>query len=54
MLNETYMVCFIRTNLSERCFMKLSLLFAVMDVLILLAYPVVYITHLIRKKMGVK
>jgi hypothetical protein len=34
--------------------MKLNLLFAVIDVLILLAYPVVYIIHLIRKKMGVK
>jgi hypothetical protein len=34
--------------------MKLYLLFAVMDLLILLAYPVVYIVHQVRKKMGVK
>jgi len=34
--------------------MKLYLLFAVIDLLILLAYPVVYITHQVRKSMGVK
>lgn len=34
--------------------MKLYLLFAVMDLLILLAYPIVYIVHRVRKKMGVK
>lgn len=34
--------------------MKLYLLFAVIDLLILLAYPVVYIVHRVRKLMGEK
>ena len=34
--------------------MKLYLLFALIDLLILLAYPVAYIAHWIRKMMGVK
>jgi hypothetical protein len=34
--------------------MKLYLLFAMMDMLILLAYPIVYIIHQIRKVMGLK
>jgi hypothetical protein len=34
--------------------MKLNLLFIVIDILILLAYPIVYIIHRIRKAMGVK
>lgn len=34
--------------------MKLHLLFIVIDILILLAYPIVYIIHHIRKVMGVK
>lgn len=34
--------------------MKLHLLFIVIDILILLAYPIVYIIYRIRKVMGVK
>lgn len=34
--------------------MKLYLLFAVIDMLILLAYPIVYVAHHVRKMMGVK
>ena len=34
--------------------MKLYLLFAMIDVLILLAYPIAYITHQLRKMMGSK
>jgi len=34
--------------------MKLYLLFAVIDLMILLAYPIVYIIHQIRKLMGSK
>ena len=34
--------------------MKLYLIFALFDVLILLAYPIVYILYRIRKMMGVK
>lgn len=34
--------------------MKLYLFFAVIDLLILLAYPVVYIFQHVRKMMGVK
>jgi hypothetical protein len=34
--------------------MKLYLFFALIDALILLAYPVVYLIHRIRKLMGVK
>jgi hypothetical protein len=34
--------------------MKLYLLFAVIDLLILLAYPIAYITHQLRKMMGSK
>jgi hypothetical protein len=34
--------------------MKLYLLFTVIDILILLAYPVVYIIHHVRRRMGVK
>jgi hypothetical protein len=34
--------------------MKLTLLFAVIDLLILLAYPVVFISHHVRKAMGMK
>ncbi len=34
--------------------MKLYLLFAIIDILILLAYPIVYIIHRVRRLMGVK
>lgn len=34
--------------------MKLYLLLAAIDIMILLAYPVVYVIHRIRKMMGVK
>ncbi len=34
--------------------MKLYLLFAVIDLLTLLAYPIVYIVHRLRKMMGTK
>lgn len=34
--------------------MKLYLFFMLIDLLILLAYPVVYIVHHIRRMMGVK
>ena len=34
--------------------MKLYLLFAVMDLLILLAYPIAYVANYIRKMMGAK
>jgi hypothetical protein len=34
--------------------MKLTLFFAVIDLLILLAYPVVYIVHHVRKAAGMK
>ena len=34
--------------------MKLYLLFAVIDLMILLACPIVYVIHRIRKMMGVK
>ena len=34
--------------------MKLYLLFAVIDILILLIYPFVFIFHRVRKMMGVK
>jgi hypothetical protein len=34
--------------------MKLYLLLAAIDLMILLAYPVVYVIHRIRKMMGVK
>ena len=34
--------------------MKLYMLFAVIDLLILLAYPIVYIVHQVRKMMGSK
>ena len=34
--------------------MKLYILFAVIDLLILLVYPLVYITHQIRKMVGAK
>lgn len=34
--------------------MKLYLLFAIIDIMILLAYPFVYIFHHIRRMMGVK
>ena len=34
--------------------MKLTLLFIVIDTLILLAYPIVYLIHRIRKMIGVK
>jgi hypothetical protein len=34
--------------------MKLHLLFIIIDILILLAYPIVYIVHRVRKVMGVK
>jgi hypothetical protein len=34
--------------------MKLYLLFAIIDALILLAYPIVYIIHRVRRMMGVK
>jgi hypothetical protein len=38
----------------EKKEMKLYLIFAVIDLLILLAYPIVYITHRIRKMMNSK
>jgi|CXWL01.1.fsa_nt_gi hypothetical protein len=34
--------------------MKLYLLFAAIDLLIFLAYPIVYIIHHVRKMMGSK
>ena len=34
--------------------MKLYLFFAVIDLLILLAYPIVYVVHLVRKTISVK
>lgn len=34
--------------------MKLYFLFALIDALILLAYPIVYIIHRVRRMMGVK
>ena len=34
--------------------MKLYLLFAMIDMLILLAYPIAYVAHWIRKGVGVK
>jgi len=34
--------------------MRLYLLFAIIDIVILLAYPVVFIFHQIRRMMGVK
>ena len=34
--------------------MKLYLLLAAIDLMILLAYPLVYVIHRIRKMMGVK
>lgn len=34
--------------------MKLQLFFIVIDILILLAYPIVYVIDYIRKKLGVK
>ncbi len=34
--------------------MRLYLLFAIIDIMILLAYPVVFIFHHIRRMMGVK
>ena len=34
--------------------MKLYLLFAAIDLLILLAYPIVYIAYHVRKMIGVK
>jgi hypothetical protein len=34
--------------------MKLYLIFAVIDLLILLAYPIVYIAHRVRKMMNSK
>jgi hypothetical protein len=34
--------------------MKLYLILALMDLLILLAYPILYIVHRARKKMGDK
>ena len=34
--------------------MKLYLLFAVIDLLILLAYPIVYVAHHVHKMMGMK
>lgn len=34
--------------------MKLQILFLIIDILILLAYPVVYVIHTIRKSIGVK
>jgi hypothetical protein len=34
--------------------MKLYLLFVVIDLLVLLAYPIVYIIHRVRKWMGAK
>jgi hypothetical protein len=34
--------------------MKLQLLFIIIDILILLTYPIVYIIYRVRKVMGVK
>jgi hypothetical protein len=34
--------------------MKLYLFFVLIDLLILLAYPIVYIIHRVRRMMGVK
>jgi hypothetical protein len=34
--------------------MKLYLLFAVIDILILIVYPIMYIIHRVRRMMGVK
>jgi hypothetical protein len=34
--------------------MKLHLYLVIMDLLILLAYPILYIVHQVRKKMGDK
>jgi hypothetical protein len=34
--------------------MKLYLIFAVIDLLILIAYPIVYIAHRVRKMMNSK
>ena len=34
--------------------MKLTLLFIIIDTLIVLAYPIVYLIHHIRKMIGVK
>jgi len=34
--------------------MKLYLLFAMIDLLILLAYPIASIAHYVRKRMGAK
>lgn len=34
--------------------MKLSLFFVLFDVLVLLAYPIVYVFHRLRKMKGVK
>lgn len=34
--------------------MKIQLILIVMDIIILLAYPVVFIVHQIRRMMGVK
>ena len=34
--------------------MKLYLFFAVIDLLILLAYPIVYVVHRVRKVMNVR
>jgi hypothetical protein len=34
--------------------MKLQFFFILIDILILLAYPIVYVIHYIRKAMGVK
>jgi len=34
--------------------MKLYILFAVIDLLILIAYPIAYIVHRLRKMMGFK
>jgi len=34
--------------------MKLQILFIIIDILILLAYPFVYVIYRIRKGMGVK
>ncbi len=34
--------------------MKLYLIFAVIDLLILIAYPIVYVVHHVRKMLGSK
>jgi hypothetical protein len=34
--------------------MKINLILIVIDVLILLAYPIVYVIHRIRRMLGVK